>query len=207
METSRNYRRRAPGFVRVNWRRLGAGSIPSPSPPSLQPPQQLQMDPGWILPAGPGSTVGWRARKTSARLTSAWEFGIPCAQRKRQLCEPVPPGGNRRMCYGRASVPISLVWCCGSSDVTLLLPLLLFPAFKSTPSLPPRGDRGFIITSCLLGKRDRIYRFSRDQSGARAPVLHAGKTHWHRDRVTERKPCSKVCILSTELICAREQTQ
>lgn len=143
---------------------------------------------------------GWRARKTSARLTSAWEFGIPCAQRKRQLCEPVPPGGNRRMCYGRASVPVSLVWCCGSSDVTVLLRLLLFPAFKSTPSLPPRGDGGFIITSRLLGKRDRVYSFSRDQSGARAPVLHAGKTHWHRDRVTERKPCSKVCILSSYVL-------
>lgn len=70
-------------------------------------------------------------------LPSAWEFGIPCAQRKGQLREPVPPGGNRCMCYGRACVPGSLVWCCESSDVTVLLPLLPFPAFKSTRSLPP----------------------------------------------------------------------
>lgn len=56
METSRNYRRRAPGFVHVNWRSLDAGSIPSPSPLSLQPPQQLQIDPGWIPPLGPGSS-------------------------------------------------------------------------------------------------------------------------------------------------------
>lgn len=56
METSRNYRRRAPGFVHVNWRSLDAGSIPSLSPPSLQPAQQLQIDPGWIPPPGPGSS-------------------------------------------------------------------------------------------------------------------------------------------------------
>lgn len=56
METSRNCRQRASGFVHVSWRSLDAGSIPSPSPPSLQPLQQLQMDPAWIPPTGPGSS-------------------------------------------------------------------------------------------------------------------------------------------------------
>lgn len=31
--------------------------------------------------------------------------------------------------------------------------------------------------------------------------------HWHRDCVTEKKPCSKACILGTKLKCAQEHTQ
>lgn len=206
MESSRNYRRRAPGFVHVKedsrcW--IYSFSFTSLTPTSLAASNSSWLDSSYWPREQPGAR-GWRARRAFARLRSAWEFEIPSAQRR--LCEPVPPGGNRCMCYGRASVPHKPGLVLWSSDVTvLLLPPLPFSAFKSTHSLQPRGDRGLIITSCLLGKRGRIYSFSR---GALCKELSKSSciTCWQNTLALRscdrKKPCSKVCHLGIKLKCA-----
>lgn len=59
----------------MDWRSLDAGSIPSPSPPSLQPPGQLQIDPGWIPPMGPGSSQEPGAGEPGERLQGSQMSG------------------------------------------------------------------------------------------------------------------------------------
>lgn len=46
--------------------------------------------------------------------------------------------------------------------MTVFLHLLPFSVFMSAGSLQQRRDRGFNIISCLPGRRDTIYSFSRD---------------------------------------------